>query len=416
MKDSSIIDKVVSRRVFDSRGNPTIETEIITKSGACGRAISPSGASTGKKEAIEIRDNDKRYNGKDVKKGLTLIDKEITNLLIGLSCEDQAGFDKVLNDFDKTEQKKIIGGNVSTSLSIANYLCACNLNKKPAFNYYGKSKDLKIPKPEIQIFGGGAHSGNQNSFQDFLIYPINDFIYEEFLNSTHNIFNFAKEILINNNNFFGYCDEGGFYPNKLNQFDICEIINESIIRNNMIPGKDIGISIDVAASNFYSNKGYNLYDKIIDEVDLSIIFDKLISEFNVNIIEDPYHEEDFNSFATLKSKHDGYAKIIGDDLVCSNYNLLKKALKNKSIDGIIVKINQCGTISETLNTISLAKKNKIKTILSARSGDTEEVFLSHFAVAWNLDMIKIGSFSRSERTSKWNELIRIDEELNKFKI
>ena len=140
------------------------------------------------------------------------------------------------------------------------------------------------------------------------------------------------------------------------------------------------------------------------------------SEFNVNIIEDPYHEEDFNSFATLKSKHDGYAKIIGDDLVCSNYNLLKKALKNKSIDGIIVKINQCGTISETLNTISLAKKNKIKTILSARSGDTEEVFLSHFAVAWNLDMIKIGSFSRSERTSKWNELIRIDEELKKFKI
>ena len=188
MKDSSIIDQVLSRRVFDSRGNPSIETEIVTKSGSRGRAISPSGASTGKNEAIELRDNDTRYNGKDIKKGLDLINNELSNLLIGKSCEDQITFDKILNDYDQSVQKKIIGGNVSTSLSIANYLCAANLNGIPAFKFYAQTNNLKIPKPEIQIFGGGAHSGNQNSFQDFLIYPINEFSYEEFLNTVYNIF------------------------------------------------------------------------------------------------------------------------------------------------------------------------------------------------------------------------------------
>ena len=411
MKDSSIIDQVLSRRVFDSRGNPSIETEIVTKSGSRGRAISPSGASTGKNEAIELRDNDTRYNGKDIKKGLDLINNELSDLLIGKSCEDQITFDKILNDYDQSVQKKIIGGNVSTSLSIANYLCAANLNGIPAFKFYAQTNNLKIPKPEIQIFGGGAHSGNQNSFQDFLIYPINEFSYEEFLNTVYNIFVCTKETLVKNNNFYGYCDEGGFFPNKLNQFDICEIICESILKNKLEPGKDVGISLDVAASNFYNGSSYKLYDDKIDMINLMDILDKLINQFNVSLIEDPFHEEDFDSFALLKKQHSNSVQIIGDDLICSNYDLLNKAIKNKCVDGIIVKINQCGTISEALETINLAKENKIKTILSARSGDTEDVFLSHFAVAWDVDMIKVGSFSRSERTSKWNELIRIEEKL-----
>ena len=191
MKDSSTIEKVLCRRVFDSRGNPTIETEIITKNGSSGRAISPSGASTGKNEALEVRDNDSRYNGKDIKRGLDLINNKLANLLIGISCEDQLKFDKILKNFDETDQKKLIGGNVSTSLSIANYLCASNLNNTPAFKYHAQSNNYKIPKPEIQIFGGGAHSGNQNSFQDFLIYPIENFTYEEFLNSVHNVLNLS---------------------------------------------------------------------------------------------------------------------------------------------------------------------------------------------------------------------------------
>ena len=412
MKDSSLIKKILSRRVFDSRGNPTIETEIITKNGAIGRAISPSGASTGANEAIEMRDNDNKFGGKDVKKALKLIEEEISPLLIGLPCEDQEAFDKVLNEFDKYNQKKNIGGNVSTSLSIANYLCASNFNKKLEFENNANLENFKIPKPEIQIFGGGAHSGNQKSFQDFLIYPIGNMSYHEFLSSTYNIFNLAKKILIKNNNFFGFCDEGGLYPNNLNQFDICEIINECIIKNKLVPGKDIGISIDVAATNFYKDGYYNLYNDRINTLELTKILDKLIFDHNVSLIEDPYHENDFISFGKLKQKHNSTVTIIGDDLICSNYNLLSKCINNKSVDGVIVKINQCGTISETLNTIKLAKDNKIKTILSARSGDTEDVFLSHFAVAWKADMIKVGSFSRSERTSKWNELVRIEEKLN----
>ena len=220
-----------------------------------------------------------------------------------------------------------------------------------------------------------------------------------------------KKILNKNNNFFGYCDEGGFFPNKLDQFDICEIINEGILKSQLTPNKDLGISIDVAASNFYNGSNYNLYNDKIDKIELGNILSKLINEFNVSLIEDPFYEEDFDSFALLKKQHNKSVKIIGDDLVCSNYNILSKAIENKCIDGIIVKINQCGTISETLDTIDLAKKNNIQTILSARSGDTEDVFLSQFAVAWDVDMIKVGSFSRSERTSKWNELVRIEEKL-----
>ena len=414
MKDSSIIEKVLCRRVFDSRGNPTIESEIITKNGCSGRAISPSGASTGKNEALEVRDNDSKYNGKDIKRGLDLINNKIANLLIGISCEDQSKFDKILKNFDETDQKKLIGGNVSTSLSIANYLCASNLNNTPAFKYHAQSNNYKIPKPEIQIFGGGAHSGNQNSFQDFLIYPIDNFTYEEFLSSVHNVLNYTKSKLIKNKNFFGYCDEGGFFPYKLNQFDICEIINESILKNKLRPGKDVGISIDVAASNFYKNNKYNLYNKLITKIDLTNIFGKLISEYNVSLIEDPFYEEDFDSFSLLKLKHEESVEIIGDDLICSNINLLNKAIKNSCVDGVIIKINQCGTVSEALETINLAKKNNIKTILSARSGDTEDIFLSHLAVAWDVDMIKVGSFSRSERMAKWNELIRIEEKFKKF--
>tara|TARA_B100000886_G_scaffold11742_1_gene7602 strand:- start:203 stop:1441 length:1239 start_codon:yes stop_codon:yes gene_type:complete len=411
MKDSSIIEKVLCRRVFDSRGNPTIEVDIITKGGVSGRAICPSGSSTGNNEALEIRDNDDRYNGKDIKRGLDLINNKISKLIVGISCEDQSKFDQILKEFDSSDQKKIIGGNVSTSLSIANYLCASNLNNIAAYNFHAKSKNLKIPKPEIQIFGGGAHSGIQNSFQDFLIYPIDNFNYEEFLHNVHQILNHIKDTLIKSNNFFGYCDEGGFFPNKINQFDICEIINESILKNKLTPGKDLGISIDVAATNFYRENTYNLYNKIISKIDLSNILEKLIKEFNVNLIEDPFHDEDFESFSSFKVKNNTSVKIIGDDLTCSSLNLLNRAIKKNCIDGIIIKINQCGTISEALETIEMAKNNNIKTILSARSGDTEEVFLSHLAVAWDVDMIKVGSLSRSERTSKWNELVRIEEKL-----
>ena len=411
MKNNSKIKFIKSRRVFDSRGNPTVEVVISTENGSFGKAISPSGASTGVNEAIEIRDNDEMFNGKDIKTALAKINKIIAPQLIGLSCEDQDGFDRILNNIDKTNQKKNIGGNVTTALSIANYLCASNLNKVPAFRYHSNSNVLNIPKPEIQIFGGGAHAGNKNSFQDFLVYPKQDISYEEYFNVVCSVISLVKKKLIKNNKFFGYSDEGGFFPNNLDHFQICEIINEALVENKLDPTKEIGISIDVAASNFYMNEIYSLYDKKYDTSAMTRIFEKLINDFNVSLIEDPYQENDINSFINLKTKFENNVEVIGDDLVCTNLDLLNNAINKKAIDGIIVKINHCGTVSETLETIKLARTNNIKTILSARSGDTEENFLSHFAVAWQCDMIKVGSFSRGERISKWNELIRIEESL-----
>ena len=415
MNSDSLIEVINCRRVFDSRGNPTIEVEIFTKNGSYGRAISPSGASTGLNEAIEIRDNDDMFGGKDVKKGLEIINKKIAPQLVGLSCENQNEFDNILKNLDKSDQKLNIGGNVSTALSIANYLCASNFNMEPAYKYHSNSNNNNIlPRPEIQIFGGGAHAGNSKSFQDFLIYPINNMTYEEYFNIVFNVSNSAKKKLIKNNNFFGYCDEGGLYPNNLNHFQICEIINESITECKLVPGKEIGISIDVAASNFYKDGIYTLYDKELDASELTNIYDKLIKKLNVSLIEDPYQEEDIISFANLQSQYNQFVSIVGDDLICTRHDLLKNAINQKAVSAIIIKINQCGTITETLETIKLAKQNNIKTILSARSGDTEDSFLSHLAIAWGNEMIKVGSFSRSERTSKWNELIRIEEMINKI--
>ena len=413
MNSNSLIEIINCRRVFDSRGNPTIEVEIFTKNGSYGRAISPSGASTGLNEAIEIRDNDEMFGGQDVKKGLDIINKKIAPQLIGLSCENQNEFDNILNKLDKSDQKQNIGGNVSTALSIANYLCASDFNKEPPYKYYSNSNNNILPRPEIQIFGGGAHAGNSKSFQDFLIYPIDNINYEEYFNIVFNVSNSAKKKLIKNNNFFGYCDEGGLYPNNLNHFQICEIINESITDCKLVPGKEIGISIDVAASNFYKDGIYSLYNRELNTFELTNIYEKLIKEFNVSLIEDPYQEEDIISFVNLQNQYNDFVNIVGDDLICTKHNLLKNAINQKAVSAIIIKINQCGTITETLETIKLAKQNNIKTILSARSGDTEDSFLSHFAIAWENEMIKVGSFSRSERTSKWNELIRIEEMINK---
>ena len=413
MNSDSVIEIINCRRVFDSRGNPTIEVEIFTKNGSYGRAISPSGASTGLNEAIEIRDNDEMFGGQDVKKGLDIINKKIAPQLIGLSCENQNEFDNILKKLDKSDQKQNIGGNVSTALSIANYLCASDFNKEPPYKYYSNSNNNILPRPEIQIFGGGAHAGNSKSFQDFLIFPIDNINYEEYFNIVFNVSNSAKKKLIKNNNFFGYCDEGGLYPNNLNHFQICEIINESITDCKLVPGKEIGISIDVAASNFYKDGIYSLYNRELNTFELTNIYEKLIKEFNVSLIEDPYQEEDISSFVNLQNQYNDFVNIVGDDLICTKHNLLKNAINQKAVSAIIIKINQCGTITETLETIKLAKQNNIKTILSARSGDTEDSFLSHFAIAWENEMIKVGSFSRSERTSKWNELIRIEEMINK---
>ena len=411
MNERSNIKDIKARRVFDSRGNPTIEVDIITNNNTIGRAISPSGASTGSSEVIELRDNDSMFGGKDIKNAIKIINN-IKDLIINNSCLDQNKFDSILKSYDSSKLMSKIGGNVSIALSLANYICASNFQNKPLYKYCSSNQKYKIPTPEIQIFGAGAHAGNISSFQDFLIFPTKEIDIIKFFEMTFNIFNTVKNELKKNSLLKGYCDEGGFFPSHLTHLDICNYINNAIEKNNYKIGEDIAISIDVAANELYSKNNYFLDNNKYSSLDLKKTYKTLNEKYNVKLIEDPFFEKDFILFTELKNiLIGGDCKIIGDDLTCTNIELLKKAHSLNSIDGIIIKLNQCGTITDTINVINYCKKNNIKTILSARSGDTEESYLSHLAVGWNVDMIKVGSFSRSERTSKWNELIRIKENL-----
>lgn len=412
MTEKSKIKKINARRVFDSRGNPTIEVDIITNNNIRGRAMSPSGASKGSGEAIELRDKDMMYGGKDVKKGIKIINEKLSPLLLNTSCMDQVKFDYILNTFDNSVLKSKIGGNVSIALSLANYICASNFQKKPLYDYCSDNSEYNLPTPEIQMFGGGAHAGNMHSFQDFLIFPTKKIDISKFFEMTFNIFNSIKNDLYKKDLLKGYSDEGGFWPSNLNHKEICQFINNAIEKNKYKVGEEIGISIDVAGNELYSKKNYLIGDKKYSIKKLLDTYKDLNKNYNVKLIEDPFNENDFQSFSEIKKnliKDD--CEIIGDDLTCTNINLLKKAINQNTIDGIIIKLNQSGTVTDTLNVIKYCKKNKIKTILSARSGDTEENYLSHLAVGWKTDMIKVGSFTRSERTSKWNELIRIKEQL-----
>ena len=403
MSKKDVIKKITPRRVFDSRGNPTIEVDIITNNEFVGRAMAPSGASTGGKEALELRDNDDMFDGLDIKKSINIINNQVSPLLIGLSCLEQEEFDNVIKNFDNTDNKSNIGSNTSIALSLANNLCAAKYKETSLFRYIAKKQKLKIPNPEIQVFGGGAHAENLPTFQDFLIYSPNKIPILDFFEKTHRIMNQLKIDLQEKNLLKGYSDEGGFWPHKIYHEEICILIEDAAKRCKFEMGKDIAISIDVAASEFFLDNSYKLYNKEHSADQIISILKDLNQNHYVNLIEDPFDENDIDSFIKLKNNKEIDLKIIGDDLICTNLKLLKKAHKKKAIDGIIVKPNQCGTITETINVINYCKENNIETILSARSGDTEENYLSHLAVGWDIDMIKVGSFSRSERTSKWNE-------------
>ena len=409
MNKKDVIEKITPRRVFDSRGNPTIEVDVITNNGIIGRAMAPSGASTGSREALELRDNDDMFDGLDIKKSINIINDQVSPMLIGLSCLEQEEFDNTIKNFDNTDNKSNIGGNTSIALSLANYVCAAKYKEMHLFSYIAKKQKLKIPTPEIQVFGGGAHAANLPTFQDFLIYPPINIPILDFFEKTHKIMNQLKNDLQEKNLLKGYSDEGGFWPHKIYHEEICILIEDAAKKCKFEMGKDIAISIDVAASEFFLDNSYRLYNKEHSADQIISILKDLNQNHYVNLIEDPFDENDIDSFIKLKNNKEIDLKIIGDDLICTNLKLLKKAHKKKAIDGIIVKPNQCGTITETINVINYCKENNIETILSARSGDTEENYLSHLAVGWDIDMIKVGSFSRSERTSKWNELLRIQE-------
>ena len=393
------IRKIKGRQVFDSRGNPTVEAEIFSDDGHYASAMVPSGASTGTYEAFELRDKEnKNYLGKSVFKAIENINGPIAKSLIDIDVGDQKKIDKTLIDLDGTEQKKKLGSNAILSVSIAACKLAAIEKNVSLFKYLGNSKSYQLPIPLLNIINGGVHAKNNLDIQEFMIRPDKAKSFSEAMRISFLVIQNLKSMLDSTN----VGDEGGFAPNLQSDEEAIKIIIKAIEKSGFKPGEDISICLDIAANELKEPKAIDYYSE-------------LIRKYPIKSIEDPFAEDDWESWKKLTSSTK--IQIVGDDLFATNVKRLKKGIEEKSANAILVKLNQIGTVSETLDAINLAQKNDFETIISHRSGDTEDTFIADLAVATNSSQIKTGSLARSERVAKYNRLLRIEEELgNSVKI
>ena len=387
------IKKIKGRQVFDSRGNPTVEAEVYSSNGLSASAIVPSGASTGTHEAFELRDKEnKNYLGKSVFKAIENVNGPITKSLKDKDIEDQEKIDKILIDLDGTEQKKKIGANSILAVSMAACKLAAIEKNISLYKYLGSSKSCQLPIPLLNIINGGVHAKNNLDIQEFMIRPDKAKSFSEAIRLSFLIIQNLKSMLDTSN----VGDEGGFAPNLQSNEEAIKIIIKAIEKSGCQPGEDISICLDVAANELDKQKTIEYYSK-------------LTQEYPIKSIEDPFAEDEWESWKKLTKNTD--IQIVGDDLFATNIKRLEKGIKEKSANTILIKLNQIGTVSETLKVINLAHKNNFKTIISHRSGDTEDTFIADLAVATNSSQIKTGSLARSERVAKYNRLLRIEEEL-----
>ena len=393
------IKKIKGRQVFDSRGNPTIEAEVYSDNGNHALAIIPSGASTGTHEAFELRDKEnKNYLGKSVFKAVENINGPIAKTLNNIDINDQTKIDKTLIDLDGTEQKKKLGANAILAVSIASCKLAAIKKNTSLFKYLGNSKSYQLPIPLLNIINGGVHAKNNLDIQEFMIRPEKVNSFSEAMRRSFLVIQNLKGMVDTTN----VGDEGGFAPNLQNTEEAIKVIIKAIEKSGFKPGEDISICLDVAANELNEAKTIDYYSE-------------LIKKYPIKSIEDPFAEDDWESWKKLTKNTN--IQIVGDDLFATNIKRLKRGIEEKSANAILVKLNQIGTVSETLDAISLAQKNDFKTIISHRSGDTEDTFIADLAVATNSSQIKTGSLARSERVAKYNRLLRIEEELgNSVKI
>lgn len=408
----SKIKDIKAREILDSRGNPTVEVDVLLESGAKGRAAVPSGASTGSKEALELRDNDpKRYQGKGVLKAVNNVNTIIKDALIGLESSHQRQIDETMIKLDGTENKTNLGANATLGVSLAVLKANAKEKNIPLYKYFGD--EISLPRPMMNILNGGAHADNNLDFQEFMIIP-NAKNFKETLRIGSEVFHTLKKVLKENGFNTGVGDEGGFAPNLNTNEEALDMLMEAIKEAGYTPGKDVNFALDVAASEFYEDGIYNLKgaNKKLTSNELVDYYQTLIDKYPIISIEDPVDEEDWEGFRKMTEKYGDKIQLVGDDLFVTNIKYLQKGIDNKAGNAILIKLNQIGTFTETLETINLAKENGYKTIISHRSGETEDVTIADLAVALNLGQIKTGSLSRSERTAKYNELLRIEEDLN----
>lgn len=404
----SKIKNVTGREVLDSRGNPTVEVDVILESGILGRAIVPSGASTGEREALELRDGGSRYMGKGVQKAVENVNTIIKNAVIGMDSLNQKELDEKMIELDGTKSKSKLGANAILAVSMANLKAAALYEGMPLYKYIGNGSQLPIAM--MNILNGGAHADNPLDIQEFMIVPQRDTMSER-IRVGAEVFHHLKKILKDKGMVTAVGDEGGFAPNIGSNEEALELIVEAIKDANYKPGEDVLLALDIAASELYDNGYYNIEGKKLNISELIAYYEYLVNKYPIWSIEDPVDENDWNGFKLITERLGNKIQIVGDDLFVTNKEYLQKGIDNKCGNAILIKVNQIGTITETLETIELAKKNNYKTIISHRSGETEDTIIAHLAVGLNLGEIKTGSMSRTDRICKYNELMRIEEEI-----
>ena len=408
------IKDVIGREILDSRGNPTVEVDVVLENGVMGRAAVPSGASTGEREALELRDGGERYNGKGVLKAVANVNGPLRDLVIGMDASNQKEFDYAMIKLDGTETKSKYGANAILGISMAAMKASANNENKPLYRYVGDG--IVLPRPMMNIINGGAHADNKLDFQEFMIIPERDSIHER-VRVGAEVFHTLKKVLNEKGLSTGVGDEGGFAPDLQSNTEGFELIMEAIKRAGYVPGKDVSIAIDVAASEFYKDGKYNLVGegRSLTTSELINFFEELVNKYPIISIEDPVDENDWEGFAEITKRLGDRIQLVGDDLFVTNKKCLQKGIDMHAGNAILLKVNQIGTITETLETIELARNNGYATIISHRSGETEDTTIADLAVGLNLGQIKTGSMSRTDRICKYNQLMRIEEEINNNK-
>lgn len=405
----SKIKNVKAREILDSRGNPTVEVDVILESGIFSRASVPSGASTGQREAIELRDHDEsRYNGMGVLKAVNNVNTVIREKLIGMDCLDQKSIDSTMIKLDGTKNKSRLGANAILGVSMACLKASSKYKRIPLYKYFSES--ISMPRAMMNILNGGMHAANGLDFQEFMIIPESD-TFKERLRIGDEVFQSLKKVLKDNRLSTNVGDEGGFAPEISTNKEALDLIVNAIKIAGYIPGKDVFIGLDVAASEFYEDGYYRLENKKLTSDEMIDYFKDLIEKYPIVSIEDPLDENDWEGFKKFTQILGDKIQIVGDDLFVTNIEYLKKGIDMNVCNAILIKVNQIGTISETLDTINLAKENGYNTIISHRSGETEDTTIASLSVGLDLGQIKTGSLSRTDRTCKYNELLRIEEDL-----
>ena len=410
---SSIVD-VVAREILDSRGNPTVEADVLLESGVMGRAAVPSGASTGTREAIELRDGDAaRYLGKGVLQAVENVNTEISEAIIGLDAQEQAFIDQTMIDLDGTDNKSRLGANAILAVSMAVAKAAAEESGLPLYRYFGGMSPMQMPVPMMNIINGGEHANNSLDIQEFMVMPVGASSFREAMRCGAEIFHALKKLLDKKGHSTAVGDEGGFAPNLGSHAEALQIIMQAIENAGYVPGQDVLLALDCAASEFYKDGKYHLSGEGLQLTSAQFVdyLANLADQFPIVSIEDGMSEADWDGWKLLTDRLGDKVQIVGDDIFVTNTKIFKEGIKKGIGNSILIKINQIGTLSETFAAVEMAKRAGYTAVISHRSGETEDSTIADIAVGLNAGQIKTGSLSRSDRIAKYNQLIRIEEDL-----